>query len=329
MPRKDIERRFIPAGELRVAGDGSSSSKRITGYAAKFNSLSEDLGGFREQIAPGAFANTIKSADVRALFNHDANLILGRTKAGTLRLREDDVGLAYEIDPPNTQAARDLAESINRGDISQNSFGFSTIADEWRKNSDETWTRTLKEVELFDISPVTYPAYPQTDIAMRALSAVRAACGSLDWPLSDRERAWSASEADARLRAWATSDGSGDKDKVDWNKYASAHFWRDDADPEHFGSYKLAFADVVEGRVYAVWRAVAACAAVMQGGRGGVDIPDGDKPGVRAKIAAYYAKAAKAFADDTIKAPWEGNSVRELEWQADLELRRRRLLLVA
>lgn len=169
MPRQ-LERRVL-VGELRLIGDGP----KMGGHAAKFDVLSEDLGGFRERIAPGAFAKTIQSADVRALFNHDVNLVLGRNKAGTLRLAEDTAGLAYEIDPPDTQFARDLAVSMKRGDVNQSSFGFYTLADKWAKLDGE-WIRTLLEVDLFDVSPVTYPAYPQTDAGVRALeAAVKAA----------------------------------------------------------------------------------------------------------------------------------------------------------
>lgn len=164
------ERRFYVATELRLVGEGAVP--KMAGHAAKFDMLSEDLGGFRERIAPGTFAKTIQSADIRALFNHDANLVLGRNKAGTLRLSEDTAGLAFEIDPPDTQFARDLGVSMKRGDVNQMSFGFSTTQDKWAKIDGE-WIRTLLEVELFDISPVTYPAYPQTEVAVRALKAVQ------------------------------------------------------------------------------------------------------------------------------------------------------------
>lgn len=149
--------------ELRADGDDG----KIRGYAAVFNSLSEDLGGFREQIAPGAFSETL-SDDVRALWNHDANFVLGRTTSGTLSLREDNHGLAIEIDPPDTQQARDLLVSIRRGDVSQMSFGFYTKDDGWEKRDGEN-IRTLRKVELLDVSPVTYPAYQDTAVAVRSL----------------------------------------------------------------------------------------------------------------------------------------------------------------
>lgn len=161
-----IERRTFPLIEIR-AEQGDDKSLRISGHAAVFNKKSEPIFGFREIVLPGAFKKTIKDADVRALWNHDPNFVLGRNKSGTLRLKEDDVGLRTDIDLPDTQFARDLYTSIKRGDVDQMSFGFRTITDKWRTQDKET-IRELAEVELFDVSPVTFPAYPQTDIAARA-----------------------------------------------------------------------------------------------------------------------------------------------------------------
>lgn len=165
---KDIERRNYST-EFRAEKRGEQAV--IAGHAAVFDQLSQDLGDFREKIAPGAFSRTLSSADVRALFNHDPNYVLGRNKSGTLRLSEDNTGLAIEIDMPDTQFSRDLQISMGRGDISQMSFGFRTVSDKWEKR-DGGWIRTLSEVELFDVSPVTYPAYPQTDVAVRSMNKV-------------------------------------------------------------------------------------------------------------------------------------------------------------
>ena len=158
-----FERRYFKAAELRLKDD-EGEPVGITGYAAVFDKWSEDLGWFKERIAPGAFTRTIKNADVRALINHDPNLVLGRTRNGTLRLWEDDTGLGYDVDLPDTSYARDLQASIVRKDITQNSFGFRTIEDEW---SEDGKKRTLLDVELFDVSPVTFPAYRQTKVKMR------------------------------------------------------------------------------------------------------------------------------------------------------------------
>ena len=162
--RPEIERRAFQVREIR-ASEGDKPT--ITGYAAVFNELSENLGGFYERIQPGAFAQTLPSADVRALWNHDPNFPLGRTKAGTLQLSEDETGLAFEIDPPDTSYARDLMVSMRRGDVDQMSFGFITVRDKWEQIGEQV-IRTLLEVELFDVSPVTYPAYPTTSAAVRS-----------------------------------------------------------------------------------------------------------------------------------------------------------------
>lgn len=163
----DMERRYINAGlELRADERGK---KKMVGYAAKYNQRSVDLGGFVEILAPGAFDRAIReSHDVRALVDHDPSKILGRTKAGTLALRTDETGLQVEVDMPDTQAARDLQVSIERGDVSGMSFGFYVVKDEW-KTDDKQPTRIVQDLELFDVSAVTYPAYPQTEVSMRAL----------------------------------------------------------------------------------------------------------------------------------------------------------------
>lgn len=166
-----LERRALPVVELRaVAGDGEGGLPSITGHAAVFDQLSEDLGGFREQMSPGAFAASIGEDDIRALFNHSPDHVLGRNRSGTLTLAEDRTGLAINIIPPDTAFARDLVVLIERGDISEMSIGFRTITDEWNVEDGEP-VRTVKAVRLFDVSPVTFPAYPQTDVAVRSLSA--------------------------------------------------------------------------------------------------------------------------------------------------------------
>ena len=170
--KPDMERRAFGTMEVRAdAGEGDAQPV-IVGHAAVFDSLSEDLGGFRERVAPGAFAATIAEDDIRALVNHRIDYVLGRNRAGTLKLAEDREGLSVRIEPPDTGYARDLVTSIERGDITGMSIGFRTLTDEWNIEDGEP-VRTLRAVRLYDVSPVTFPAYPQTDVAVRALQAFR------------------------------------------------------------------------------------------------------------------------------------------------------------
>ena len=170
MTRK-IEWRHYFGDELRAI-DESDGEPKVEGYPAMFDKYSEDLGGFVERIAPGAFKKSLKNgADVRALWNHDQNFVLGRTKSGTVKLREDDKGLYMINRPPNTQWARDLMVSIGRKDVTQMSFGFWVVDDEWKERKDKPPVRTLNEVELVDVSVVTFPAYPDTKVALRSMEA--------------------------------------------------------------------------------------------------------------------------------------------------------------
>lgn len=168
------EYRTLPLTELRTAE--SEGRQVIEGHAAVFNSWSETLGGifpFKEKVRCGAFKASIEKDDIRALFNHDANHVLGRNRAGTLELIEDEKGLFVRIYPPDTQWARDLQTSIARGDITQMSFGFIVESDEWNTENGVD-TRELVEVKLFDVSPVTFPAYAQTDVGVRAYEQYKA-----------------------------------------------------------------------------------------------------------------------------------------------------------
>lgn len=173
----DKEIRLLVGAELRAVGgnadeSGAATPLALEGYAATFNNLSHDLNGFREKIMPGAFSRTLKeSADVRALKNHDANFVLGRTKSGTLKLEQDSRGLRFRVELPDTQYARDLHTSIKRGDMDQCSFAFKAVSQKWGEEQDGNgdWfaMRELHDVDLFDVSAVTYPAYEDTTVSAR------------------------------------------------------------------------------------------------------------------------------------------------------------------
>lgn len=143
--------------------------KKIIGYAAIFNLLSEDLGGFREEIMPGAFTKTLQEADIRSFWNHNTDFPLGRVKSGTLQLEEDATGLHYIIDPPNTSYANDLKENIRLRNVDQSSFAFEIIKRSMR-SKDGMPIQVLHEVRLIDVSPVSIPAYTQTWTALRSIA---------------------------------------------------------------------------------------------------------------------------------------------------------------
>lgn len=159
--------------EIRSAALAPAAVGRtVRGYAAVFNSLSESLGGFREVIRPGAFAGVLNQ-DVRALVNHDDNLILARSKSGTLRLREDGRGLAVEFELGDQSYAEDLRISMQRGDVTGMSFGFvvGKGGDAWRKEGGQQVREITRFASLMDVSVVTFPAYPATEAAVRDIPA--------------------------------------------------------------------------------------------------------------------------------------------------------------
>ena len=164
------ERRAAGAVEKRAEGESI-----LTGYAAVFNARTTIAGYFEEEIAPGAFVEAIRRDDVRALIDHDPTKILGRNTAGTLRLSEDDRGLRFEVDLPETSLAADLRTSMKRGDINQASFAFAVKREEWSDRGDKALPlrRILEVGPLFDVSVVTYPAYEQTEAALRSLDQFR------------------------------------------------------------------------------------------------------------------------------------------------------------
>jgi hypothetical protein len=181
-----MEKRILTAqASLRAESQGNKLV--LAGYAARFNVLSHDLGGFREKIQPGAFKQSLAAGDdVRCLFNHDANHVLGRTASGTLKLSEDDKGLAFRCQLDPTQVAhRDLHSSVKRGDISDCSFAF-VVQDGGDDYADASISgtnciiRTVKNVKLLDVSVVTNPAYPQTSVdARKVVNVTNGANGGL------------------------------------------------------------------------------------------------------------------------------------------------------
>jgi len=145
----------------------------ITGYPIVYSRDSEDM-GFIEQIAPGAAKNALERSDIRALKNHDPNLIYGR-QGVNLTFSEDEKGLKYTATPIDTRQYREVAEEVKAGLLTGQSFGFTVLSDEWSDLESDHPKRTITEIgEIFDVSVVTYPAYPDTTVALRSLDAAKA-----------------------------------------------------------------------------------------------------------------------------------------------------------
>lgn len=148
----------------------------FAGYAFRYGALSENLGGFVERVAPGAASKTVREQDLRALFNHDPNNLLGRMGAGTLRINDTPEGLRYFIDKPQTYLGRDLATLIARGDVYGSSFTFMTVGTDstkWMKSDTGFPLREIRQMKMRDVGPVTFPAYSAADVALRSLAEFR------------------------------------------------------------------------------------------------------------------------------------------------------------
>ncbi len=175
---RELELRIFETIEIRANGD---DPPQIVGYAAVFNKLSEDLGGFREKIAPGAFARSLREVEsgqriVNSFFNHDQNWLMATTANGSLRLKEDEKGLYTEMEPILTTLNGHPINLIRAKAVTGMSFAFVVRQDEWAHQKGKESIRTLLDVDLFDASPVVTPAYPQTSVKVRDyLTAIREA----------------------------------------------------------------------------------------------------------------------------------------------------------
>lgn len=153
-------------------GEAKAQKRMVEGYAALFNSTTTIGGWFDEMIEPGAFTEALQSSDIRALFNHDPNYILARSTAGTLEVTEDDKGLFYRFEVPNTNFGNDFLEMLRRGDVSQSSFAFTVAKQRWEEEKmgeESKYKRVIEKVDqIYDVSPVTYPAYPETSVSARS-----------------------------------------------------------------------------------------------------------------------------------------------------------------
>ena len=210
-----IERRFVKGSDVRATDDANKPS--ISGYASVFDEQ-YDAGYFIETIKPGAFSRAIREGqDVRALFNHHPDHLLGRTKSGTLTLREDTKGLFFECSLPDTQTARDVRTSILRGDLSGCSFGFQVTKQTWREVKDDktghlVQYRDIEDCDIFDVSTVTYPAYEGTNVGARSQPIQPPGVTAL-WPEGVPTEVRSHVPALAEIRITDTPDDPGDGER--------------------------------------------------------------------------------------------------------------------
>jgi uncharacterized protein len=158
--------------EIRAGGEeGESTVRSIAGYVVKFNQRSQLIWGeFYERVAQGAFSRSLQENTIKAFWNHRSDFVLGSTKNGTLRLNEDQIGLRFELDLPNNTWGNDAFESIQRGDVDGVSFGFYVRSDSWQYLKEEdVYERTLLDVNLFEVSPTPFPAYPDSEVSQRSI----------------------------------------------------------------------------------------------------------------------------------------------------------------
>jgi len=242
----------------------------FTGYGSMFGN--RDLDG--DVIAYGAFSESLKSNEkIRLLWQHNTEKPIGViTKAV-----EDEIGLYIEGRlTMEVQEAREARALLRDGAIDSFSIGFGILEDEYDRNNN---TRVIKKVVLYEVSIVTFPANPQA-----RLQNIKAATPYMDLPLAERDMEWDSTEAIRRIRDFTNSQDAPSSD------YKDAFFWYDENEPDLFGSYKLPFADVVDGELRAVPRGVFAANAAMAGARGGVDIPEDDREAVQRNIDRYRTK---------------------------------------
>ena len=279
--------------EIKADGDDAGAfSARI----ATLNVIDKD----NDVTLKGAFEG---SAPVRVSRGHHSSAERDDLPVGVATIQEvgDQVIAEGQLNL-DTVGGRDLYDTLKfeakNNVASEWSYGF-TVEESEDGEQDDQKVRFLRRLKAFEISPVMRGAGMDT-----ATLAVKTATDFGDLPLYDRDYAWNSSAALGRVRKWASSDGSGDKDTIDWPKYSKAFFWYDPDDDESFGGFKLPFADETDGKLWAVPRGIFAAAAAIQGARGGVDIDQESEDHVKDVIDRYYEKMRESFDDESIIVPW-------------------------
>jgi HK97 family phage prohead protease len=309
---------FMLFKEIKAEFELDLKKWEYTAYA----SILENVDLAKERVKKGAFKKTIQErfdrykdegkSKIKAFWLHQSPMGL------PLHIEEDEKGLLTHTRVSKTDENKNRLIYMKDGVVDQMSIGYDVIKDS--EADDEV--RDLNELKLYEYSPVPFGCNEATYIidmksAMGLLGVMDRAKRILDkkavvpygdLPLDSREKEWDADGAVGRVRKWA---GGPDKEEIDWGKYSKAFMWYDSDDSENFSAYKLPIADVVGGSLKAVPRGLFAVAGVLQGARGGVDIPSGDVDKVKSVVEKYYAKMRKEFDDEDIVAPWNKSIVRE------------------
>lgn len=282
----------------------------VEGHASVFGNIDSQDG----IVHRGAFKKTITERVPKRLVKFmDSHVYDIAHTLGTVTWAEEDGrGLRFRAQLSHAPSVQDVRQKLLEGHIDRLSIGYDPVQEDFETkmiDGKKRIIRHLRQVKLYEISAVPLAANEEARIL-----TVKAVVPFQDLPLADREREWDSSAAESRVRQWA---GGGESlDDMNWSRYRRAFVWYDTGDPQQVGSYKLPIADVIEGTLTAVPRAVFAAAAAVQGARGGVDIPEGDVSSVRGHLERYYAKLREATGDDSLIAPWNQSGASPPEKQS-------------
>lgn len=280
-----LERKTFTLSEAKLIG----AENTFSGYGSIYGN--EDRQG--DIVDPGSCANLkawLKDGFVSWMHKWDVPI------GYPLKASQDDHGLSFDAEFHSTPEAI-MAKTITRERLAAGksmglSIGYATLADGY-----ENGVRHIKSYDLFEVALVSVPAN-----ALAGVTGMKAVVPFQDLPLADRDTAWDSAAADKRVREWAGAEEAPNA------RYARSFLWFDDSAKDKFGSYKLPYADIVDGKLTAVPKGIFGCAGALQGARGGVDIPDADVARAKGVLERWYAKMAQTFQDDDITPPWKTNA---------------------
>jgi len=268
--------------------------RTFSGYAGAFGNIDEGNDILEKGSCARTFAQRIPAGHIKFIDQHSyggTERLLGKVIEGV----EDDYGPLVKIYVSAVKAGDEVLTKIKEKVLDALSFGYDTL-DFSLEERNGMVVRRLKEIRMWEVSAVIFGMNP---LALINSESVKSVPSMQTWPLAAEDRAWDSTKAVRSCRKWASTDGSGDKDTIDWKKYKKCFFYYDPADDESFGGYKLCYVEVIDGKPKAIPRGIFAVAAVLQGARGGVDIPDADKTKIKGQVESWYKKMDRT-------APWKG-----------------------